>query len=98
MRHQGLRQILLAGELNSNHFGDWCDCLSTVWWYFAGLHIVWVLAGGCASDPPSFFLAAGESHCCDVILPEKGFQRPSMLSKCEDAHVMMGDKMMMKES
>ena len=59
MRHQGLRQILLAGELNSNHFGDWRDCLSTVWWYFAGLHIVWVLAGGCASDPPSFLLDAG---------------------------------------
>ena len=59
--------------------------------------LCWVVAGGCASDPPSFFLAAGEPHCCDVILPEKGF-RPSMLSKCEDAHVMMGDKMMMKES
>ena len=30
VRHRGLRQILLAGELNSNHFGDWCDCLSSV--------------------------------------------------------------------
>lgn len=88
--------FFLAGEINFRviNFG-WKYIWWQYWWW-----LPWSDGGWWLCVRSSFFLAAGEPRCCDVILPEKGFQRPSVLSKCDDANVLIqgqnNDKIILK--